>query len=311
MNNEVLIIGTSNMAFDYVNVFLNLNYNITLVGRSEEKRELIEKIFPGIKFVSGGINHFLKSTFTLPEFVINAVDVINLYDVSRVLIENGVKNLLIEKPGALRFDHLSNLCYLKTKYSSNVYIGYNRRFYNSVLELKKLIKLDGGIKNVHFEFTEWVNTIDPDIYPDETLNKWIYSNSSHVIDLVFSIIGSPVNFDAKIYGEKLIPWHNHASIFTGMGITDKNILFTYNSNWCGPGRWSIEFITSSNRYYLKPMEKLFIQKINSIELIEHIIHDTDDLNFKPGLLKQVISFIEKKQSDLLTLEKQLNNFKIE
>jgi predicted dehydrogenase len=298
------------MALDYVKIFLHLKYNIILVGRNEKKRHYIENKFPNIKFVSGGIKKYFENTDNVPNFVINAVDIINLYDVSKSLIENGIKNILIEKPGALRIEHLTDLCHLKRLHSTNVYIGYNRRFYNSVIKLKELIKLDGGIKNVHFEFTEWINTINPDIYPDETLNKWIYSNSSHVIDLVFSIIGNPFNFDSKIYGENLISWHKHASIFTGMGITDNNILFTYNSNWCGPGRWGIEFTTTKNRYILKPLEKLFIQEINSVNLNEYIINDPDDSNFKPGLYKQVKSFLNADEFNLVSLEYQISNFKL-
>ena len=310
MSKDVLIIGTSDMAFDYVNIFLDLKYNITLVGRSEKKRHEIENKFPSIKFISGGIKTYFQNTINVPNFVINAVDIINLYNVSKIVIENGIKNVLIEKPGALRIEHLTDIFNLKNLHSTNVYIGYNRRFYNSVIKLKELIKLDGGIKNVHFEFTEWINTIDADIYPEETLNKWIYSNSSHVIDLVFSIIGMPINFESKIYGENLIKWHKHASIFTGMGITENNILFTYNSNWCGPGRWGIEFTTKKNRYILKPLEKLFIQEINSVILNEYVINDSDDSNFKPGLYKQVKSFLNADEENLVSLEYQISNFKL-
>jgi predicted dehydrogenase len=310
MTKEVLIIGTSQMAYDYIDVFKHLEFQIILVGRSEIKKQEIESKYPEISFFSGGIRKYLETVNTIPDFVINTVDIINLFEVSRILIEFGVKNLLIEKPGALQADHLNLLKKLCTDKTPNVFIGYNRRFYNSVIKLKELIYNDGGIKNAHFEFTEWINTIDPDIYPIETLNKWIYSNSSHVIDLVFSIIGNPISLESKVYGSNEIFWHKNASIFTGMGYTNNDILFTYNSNWCGPGRWSIEFITSNNRYYLKPLEKLYIQKINSIDIVECEILDTDDFKFKPGLLKQVRSFISEQKTNLLSIDEQLNNFKL-
>ena len=40
---------------------------------------------------------------------------------------------------------------------------------------------------------EWVHTINEDDYSNEVLEKWIISNSSHVIDTVFYLIGCKRN----------------------------------------------------------------------------------------------------------------------
>ena len=62
----------------------------------------------------------------------------------------------------------------------------------------KIVQQDGGIISVHFEFTEWIHTINPEDYDDESLNKWIIANSSHVIDTVFYLIGNPKIINSKI-----------------------------------------------------------------------------------------------------------------
>ena len=45
-----------------------------------------------------------------------------------------------------------------------------------------------------------------------------------------------------------------------------SFLFSYNANWESAGRWWVEFLTNKNRYLMKPMEQLFVQKRGSISL---------------------------------------------
>ncbi|MDC3200256.1 transposase [Porticoccaceae bacterium] len=45
-------------------------------------------------------------------------------------------------------------------------------------------------------------------------------------------------------------------------------LISYKGYWEAPGRWSLEFITNENRYFLRPMEKLSCQKKGSLDIVE-------------------------------------------
>ena len=54
---------------------------------------------------------------------------------------------------------------------AKVYIAYNRRFFSSVMEESKIIKADGGITSLHFEFTEWADRIKELSKPKEVLNR--------------------------------------------------------------------------------------------------------------------------------------------
>ena len=102
-------------------------------------------------------------------------------------------------------------------------------------------------------------------------------------------------------GEK---WHPKGTIFSGAGISDKNALFTYNANWESAGRWWVEFLTNKNRYVMKPMEQLFVQKRGSISLEKIELEDELDQNFKPGLYKQVEAFL-KFPEKLMRIEEQV------
>ena len=78
------------------------------------------------------------------------------------------------------------------------------------------------------------------------------------------LIGFPKELSASQSGE--LDWHPSGSIFVGSGISEKNIPFSYNANWDSAGRWWVEFLTKENRYIMKPMEQLFVQKRGSIAL---------------------------------------------
>ncbi|MFV8346787.1 NAD-binding protein [Flavobacterium sp. ZB4P13] len=302
---KVLLIGAGFMASEYLKVLKHLNCDVTVVSRSEGKINLLKKDFTDYSYYTEGLDDYLSKVNELPEFVINTVNVSSLRDVSLALLKAGVKNLLIEKPGDLFIDGLKELKNYAENISSNVYIAYNRRFYSSISELKKQVAIDDGITNCHFEFTEWIHTIDPSIYDNETLRKWIISNSSHVIDTVFHLIGFPKDLNTTVSGLDEIIWHPSGSVFTGSGVSEKNIPFSYNTDWSSAGRWSIEIFTKKRRFYLKPMEKLFEQKKGSINICEILLDDQLDITFKPGLLMQTQAFLNSDFFDFVSIDEQI------
>ena len=118
--------------------------------------------------------------------------------------------------------------------------------------------------------------------------------------MAFHLAGKPVNW--RSYSrEGETPWLKK-TIFVGSGITENNVLFSYSANWESAGRWSIELMTKFHRIILKPLELIKIQKKDTINITEHIFNNEDDLNFKPGIFKQVLSFLSKEKEGLLTLE---------
>lgn len=305
---NILIIGSGFMAREYLRVFHHLKRNdVTIVGRSATKVEILRSEFPNYKYHIGGLESYLAEN-EAPEFAINAVSVNQLQQTSIQLLKAGVKSILLEKPGDLEVKGLERLLEVTKTTGGKISIGYNRRFYASIGELSKQVAIDGGITGVHFEFTEWTHRIDPSIYDEESLKKWIIANSSHVIDTVFYLIGFPEVLHSTVLGQGLIDWHPSGSIFTGSGLSEKKIPFTYHSNWTAPGRWAIEVITNERRFYLKPMEKLDVQLKGSVAVNEHQIDDKDDLVVKHGLLQQTNDFLSNKLEDkLLTIEEQIKS----
>ena len=306
LNSRVLLIGSGFMAREYLKVLASLGNEVIIVGRSEEKIRALKSDYPNFEYFSGGLENFLEQHSDIPEFVINAASVNQLRSTTILLMDAGVKYILLEKPGDLTLSGLNEIKLKSIEFSADVLIAYNRRYYSSISVLKEQVEIDGGIKSAHFEFTEWIHTIDPIMYDSETLKKWIISNSSHVIDTVFSLIGIPKELIAFVGGKDAIAWHPSGSIFIGSGISEKNIPFTYHSNWEGPGRWAIEISTRKRRFFLRPMEKLQQQIKGSIQITDFVIDDFLDKEFKAGLYLQTKSFLELDFKNMISISNQIN-----
>ncbi len=134
-----------------------------------------------------------------------------------------------------------------------------------------------------------------------------YSKCQYILDTVFHLAGRPKLIHTQATGNG-ISWHPSGSVFMGFGITENNIPFSYNANWDAPGRWAIEVLTHKNRYYLKPLERLAVQKKASVQVDEIDSDFSDDINFKPGLLNMVKAFFEKNEETLCTINEHQKNF---
>jgi predicted dehydrogenase len=301
---KIWLIGPGKMGIEYARVLNGLKRNFTVIGRSERHASGFQKETKH-SVLSGGLYSLLESHTELPEKAIIAVNEEALFDVTKQAILAGIKKILLEKPGASCASELSELAKLAKKYSVKIVIAYNRRFYSSVYKAEEIINEDGGLLSMHFEFTEWESRIDKVNKSDKILQHWVLANSSHVIDTVFFLGGTPIKMNNyRSSGES---WHTAGTIYSGAGITDKGVLFSYNANWQSAGRWSIELLTKQHRIYLKPMEILQVQNKGDLKLNKVDIDDSLDKKFKPGFYRQVKAFLEDDYSRFCTIQEQKNN----
>lgn len=300
-----LILGAGYMTEEYLKILNFKEIQTIVLGRGIQNVNKIKEKFK-VNAFSGGTDLFNFELYNFSHAIV-AVSVQNLYSATTTLIRKGIKKILVEKPACLTIEELEDLIKLCNEFNANVYIAYNRRFYNSVKVLKNKIIEEGGVELVNFEFTEWVHTIDQNKFPLEVLNKFFLANSTHVVDTVFDLIGNPSWLTNLVTGNK-ISWHPSGSLFIGFGISVKGIPFSYSSNWSSAGRWAIEIITKENRYYLKPMEELFVQKNGSIDILPIKIPTELDNEFKPGLNNMIDEFFSASCDNLCTLVQQKNNF---
>ena len=131
---SIWIIGSGSISKEYFKVLRKKNF-IIVVGRGKKTSDSFEKE-TGHKVISGGLNNFLATSPTLPKYVIIAVDILLLTEISKTLIKYGVKKILCEKPGAIFLKDLKYIDRLSKKNLCKFYIAYNRRFYENINQAK-------------------------------------------------------------------------------------------------------------------------------------------------------------------------------
>lgn len=286
---QVLVVGAGMMAGEYCKVLEALDYSPLVIGRGKENAEKLEAKIHA-KVLWGGIEKNIKEIIEVPESAIVACSIEQLAASAKILLENGVKNILVEKPAGMNRKELEEIDTLAREKNAKVYVAYNRRFYAATEQAEYIIEEDGGVTSFSFEFTEWGHVIRETPHSKEVKENWFLANSTHVVDLAFYLGGFPEKMDCYVSGS--LDWHSRASIYAGAGISEKGALFSYQANWGAPGRWAVEILTAHHRLYFKPMEKLQIQQTGSVAVEFVELDDRLDTLFKPGLYKQTESFLK-------------------
>lgn len=304
MNAQVLLVGAGGMAVDYAKVLKGLNRTFIVVGRGEESaRKFEEKT--GVDVRRGGLEKFLASSDRLPSNAIVAVGVPQLASTCAALLKSGVKNILLEKPGAASIADFQSLHQLALANRASVSIAYNRRFYASTRAAKRCIEEDGGVTSFNFEFTEWLHVFE-NLGRDMSkfMPRLFIGNSTHVVDVAFHLGGEPTEIACY---KKQSSTYDCNAIFAGAGISDRGALFCYQANWEAPGRWSVEVLTRKRRLIFRPLEKLQIQQMRTVRV--EFADDVDyslDTDYKPGLYLETEAFLDRNENfgDLCSLEEQ-------
>jgi predicted dehydrogenase len=297
------LIGAGLIAVEHARVMAALGVDFTVIGRRERSaQEFTERT--GIAVETGGLAKALENG-TFPQAAVLALPVADLADAALSLIKAGVQRLLIEKPGSLSIESLMGIRDSAVESGCLVSIAYNRRFYESTRELSQMIKVDGGVTSVFFEFNEPKRLTESDYYPEEVRRKWFLANSTHVVDLVFHLCGNPT--DWRSWSSGSLTGHPTSSRFAGAGTLESGALFSYLSDWEAPGRWGIEIMTVNHRLILRPMEKLHIMNHDSFDVEEVNIDDALDIDFKPGFFRQMEAFLDHKQPGLCSIEEHMEN----
>lgn len=297
---KVWLIGAGSIGVEYSKVLDALNVDHVIIGRGETSSAKFEELCPNKHVIRGGVDNFLHSKPILPDCAIIAVGFHELYDVTKGLIQYGVKRIFLEKPGADTYEKVQELYTLAKKNNSEIFLAYNRRFYASLLKAEEIIREDGGVTSFNFEFTEWLHVLEAS-KKNVTLRDFFWGNSCHVIDTAFFLGGEPKEMTCYT---KTIENDTFPKIFSGAGISTKGALFSYQANWDAPGRWVVEILTKKHRLYFKPMETLQIQELRSVKVLPIEINDHLDKIFKPGFFLETKAFLEGDNSRLCTIEQQ-------
>ena len=300
------LVGAGSMAGEYARVLSELGQSFAVVGRSKESAATFEEV-SGVPVHSGGLRSALSAADS-PETAIVAVGVDQLAIVTSALVEAGVRRVLVEKPAGLNSREIQALQLTANQMGSEVLVAYNRRFYASVTTARRIIEEDGGATSCTFEVGEYSEKISELDYPESVKASWFLANTSHVLDLVINLIGAPAELAPYTSGS--LSWHPAAAQFTGSGLTEFGIPFSYHGDWEAPGRWGLELCTSRRRLVLRPLEELqmIVPGTEGAKSVD--IDDRLDQEFKPGLYRLAKAFLEGDDHLLCPIGEQVRNCRI-
>ena len=303
----IWLIGAGPMAIEYAQVLNAQSVSFICITRSDNSATKLKSITGNVAH-TGGLQPFLSNNPTIPQYAIVATGIESLAWVTELLLRYGVTSILVEKPAGISFQQIENIQNLVKLSNANVFVAYNRRFYESVRTAQKMIAEDGGATSLTYEITEWSHAIDKLDIDKDTKRNWFIANTSHVVDLAFYLGGKPKELASFTQGNT--NWHDRSAIFAGAGITDIGVLFSYTGNWNAPGRWSLDVSTSKRRYIFRPLEKLQIQKIGEVENVIVQMDNELDVNFKPGVFLQVEAFLNEDAKTLCGINEHMANLSL-
>ena len=178
------------------------------------------------------------------------------------------KPIFVEKPVNFELKNIQILS--EHKNSKNIFVGYNRRFYNSISKLKNLCeKSEGG-------------TVIANIPDSVSGVKQFIENGSHIIDILRYCLGdfNLINKKVKINRNK-----NDLDSISALCENKKWTIFI-NAHSLIPSNFSITVNSNKNVFELKPIENLNIYE--GMEIIE----PTDKIPIRKYVPKLKESFYE-------------------
>jgi predicted dehydrogenase len=304
---DIWLIGTGPMAREHVrSLYQTHSERILVIGRNK-KLAFDLQYSMGQAATSSGITSAI-SNLPLPDFAIVATSIDSLVPLTLQLIRAGVKRILVEKPGSVYLGDLEFLREEANRYESHIYIAYNRRFFRSVQAAKHYIQKDGGAQVVNFDFTERSEIIKKLTKPPGILDRWLLSNSTHVMDTAFFLAGRPKKMECWSAGG--LPWHPAASRYCGAGLTENGALFSYQANWAAPGSWALSVTTENHQLLMSPMERLVVKDKQGQEITipsAEVVDLSEPIKYKEGLREQNIAFLEGINDSLCSLAEHIDN----
>ena len=302
MSADLLLVGAGAMGAAYGQVLQELGMRFDVVGRGDLSAQSFETSL-GLPVFRGGVGKWiLQRTGVLPGKAIVAIPSVEIGNVVEQLVHAGVRSILVEKPGGINAADVRSVARFVDVTGADVRVAYNRRFYASTQFAREIIQEDGGVSSFHFEFTEWGRVVASSAVSPALLAEWFLNNSTHVADLAFHLGGWPVQLSSFTAGSTA--WHPGSAVYAGAGIAETGALFSYQANWSAPGRWGVEVLTNSHRLIFRPMEKLQLQRLNSVAVEPVTIDENLDLRFKPGIYRQTEAFLNDDYRFLASIQEQ-------
>ena len=289
---KIGFIGAGSVARAHISASIAAGFVPTAVcgNNLSERAKALSMEIPGLKYFEN-IGELLKSDLDCISILLNSDISLRIY---RRVIEQKNIPVLIEKPVAQKSLDLKNDLDLDRM---NTLVGYNRRFYSSVIDVKEI--LDGST----FIQSQWtIPEISWEKSPSSDVRHFfLLENAVHILDLFLYLHGAPNQ--STFYNQNS---NDSLQGSTSIHKFEKKAIAALTISFGIPDNTSASFYASSNYYLLKPFEILkkftdiTTEPANDLTPFKRYLPtestkwqiSEDDLSFKPGFLKQYIELME-------------------
>ena len=280
---KIVIIGSSDIIRDHIIAFKKINLKIIAIASSRLNSANSKTIAKQYKIK----NTYNNWKLMLKDEIFDGILIASKIEVTYSIVTFALKfnkPILVEKPICLQSNLIKKLI---KKNNKMIMVGYNRRYYDSVLYLKKFLKK-----------TKEKITVNVNI-PEKPKIKFFYSNSVHIIDIVYFLFD-----DLKIIKTQKIYKKNKLNCFCSLLKSKKGHLINFVGNFGSADNFSINLYLKNMKLKLSPLEILSIYK--DIEILEPsksipirrympkkiklIPLSKNDKNIKPGFYRQALDF---------------------
>jgi len=281
---SIAVIGAGGIAEKHLEV-LNAFDDVEIVGLCNSGNPRIHPLAErfGIK---NTYTDYRQALDTVPiDAVFVLVSVLRIPDLTRECLKRGIPTLL-EKPPGLSANETKQLLKVATETNCLNMVGLNRRFYSVMQRARELILEAGPLVSIVVEAPERLADYHASEHPPEVMNRLLFANGIHTIDLLRYFAGDVRRVSALSHR-----WFaNQNDSFGALVRFQAGTSGYYISNWTSPGRWSVSLYGRDRRVTLRPLERGTLTEANGDE--RALLPDKVDELYKPGIYAQDRYFLD-------------------
>lgn len=277
---DVYIFGAGDIGLQHAAAFKQCGAEITIISQNGGVRHSPV----GIEYETCAVSEFDFGSVRRQGVVI-ALPIKEQIDLLENIASKNPGFVLVEKPGSFELERLETL---NRESDFPIYVAYNRRFLESVLELKN--QLNGAeVFMIKCDASENIPRLQSVVSDEFLLNNWHFANSCHVLDLVRFLAGErDLVVNSKSSSGRSRFSELHGAVCCDFNIRNCKVLYT--ADFRVSGSWVIEVVSSVGRFRLSPIEQLtvFDETRFSFRTVEL---DSFESEIKPGFVKQAMTVL--------------------
>lgn len=300
---NLVIIGAGNMANEYLKVARTFKeINIFGIYSRTYKKALKLKNKYKINKIYKSLSEIKKCKIC--DILIVCVSAENNEKIYKFFLKSKL-NILAEKPISLDFKSSKQIIDKSKKLKSKIFVALNRRYFDSNIYLKKIIKKMKGKRILEVFDCQNKNRYEKLGHNKKVINSLMYANSIHLIDYFNMLCRGKVKRIVKMKFSRKIP------IVIAKIMYSSGDIGIYYANWNRHLKWKIKLTVNEKiEFVLQPLETIKAYKISNNKLI---LSKSFPSKYKDGLknmLQDLIYNFYNKNNDLISLNKHFTTIKL-